>query len=232
MNSVLHELAHQGGVAVVAEPARVDAGGDEGVPQGVHRDEGGELPRVAEVVGEVAPGEGGAGRRLGGDEAHLLPGDLVRREGEGRSREVAPAPAAADHDVRTLLARDRELLFGLEPDHGLVEHDVVEDAPEGVLRVVVGSGVLDGLADGDPQASRRVRVFSPDGAPGVRLLARAGDDAPAPGLDHGLPVGLLLITHPDHVDLAGEAEDVAGEGAPPLAGARLGGEPGRRPLAC
>ena len=53
-----------------------------------------------------------------------------------------------------------------------------------------------------------------------------GDHLRAPGLHHHPPVGLLLVGDVDHVDLALEAEGLAGEGqrAAPLAGAGLGGQ--------
>ena len=59
---------------------------------------------------------------------------------------------------------------------------------------------------------------------GLGVGAGAGHDLRAPGLHHDPAVRLLLVGDLDHVDLALQAEDLAGErerGAP-LAGARLG----------
>src|SRR4029079_15201759 len=55
---------------------------------------------------------------------------------------------------------------------------------------------------------------------------RARNDACAPGLHHRAPVGLLVVRALDHVDLALEAEEPAGEreGASPLACPGLRGE--------
>ena len=64
-------------------------------------------------------------------------------------------------------------------------------------------------------------------APGVRVRRRARHDLAAPGADHRAPVRLLVVGGAHHVDLALEAEQLAGEcqRRAPLAGAGLGGEP-------
>ena len=68
-------------------------------------------------------------------------------------------------------------------------------------------------------------------AAGLRVLGRAGDDLRSPGLDQRAPERLLVVRDPDHVDLALEPHQLAGERerAPPLPGSRLGREP-RPPL--
>ena len=57
-------------------------------------------------------------------------------------------------------------------------------------------------------------------------LGGAGDDLGAPQLDHRAPERLLLVGDANHVHLALEADQLAGEGqrAPPLTGAGLGRE--------
>src|SRR5215210_105943 len=58
---------------------------------------------------------------------------------------------------------------------------------------------------------------------GLCLLRGARDDRRAPSLDQRAPEGLLLVRDLDHVDLALEPEERAGEGkrAAPLAGTGL-----------
>ena len=126
----VHQLAEKRGVAVVAQAAGVDARRHEGVAQGVHQDQGGEAGGVPEVVGVGPLGQGGAGSGLHRHEADVLALELVRHEGEAEAGEVAAAADAADEHVR-LLPGQGQLLFGLQPDDGLVQHDVVEDAPQG-----------------------------------------------------------------------------------------------------
>src|ERR671914_62471 len=74
-------------------------------------------------------------------------------------------------------------------------------------------------------------MLLPDRPPALRVLRRAGDDLGAPGLDQRAPERLLLVRDLDHVDLALEPEQLAGERerAAPLAGAGLGRE-ARSPL--
>ena len=77
-----------------------------------------------------------------------------------------------------------------------------------------------------PRLPGRVGVLGEDRAPGVRLLGRARDDRRAPRLDHRAPERLLVVRDANHVDLALEPEQLAGERerAAPLAGAGLGRE--------
>ena len=87
-------------------------------------------------------------------------------------------------------------------------------------------GLLDCLADGDPEAARGFRILGQDRAPGVRLVRRRRDDGGSERLDEAAPIRLLLIADADHEDLRLEAEEAPGEGqgAPPLARTGLGHE--------
>src|SRR3972149_4129208 len=151
---------------------------------------------------------------------------LLPAEGEARPGQVAPPAGPADHDVGLVVGL-LELLSGLEADHALVDQDVVEHAAERVLGVLAHRRVLDGLADGDAEGSRRLRILLEDLLAGPGVGARAGHDLSAPRLHHHAAVGLLVIGDLDHVDLALEAEELAGHSQrrAPLAGARLRGDP-------
>jgi hypothetical protein len=128
--------------------------------------------------------------------------------------------------ISGIVADHGELLFGLQADDGLVQHDMVEHAAQGVAGLAgsVADGRLDGFADGDAQAAGRVRVL---GQHPVRPWSRAGrgDALAAPGLHHGLAIGLLVEADAHHEYLAGQAELGAGKGkrAAPLAGTGFGG---------
>ena len=205
----------------------MDAGRDEGVAQGVHPQQGRRLRRIAEVVGVLAAGEGRTGLRLGGDEAGALAiYEAVTHEGEAKAGVVGAAAHAADDDVR-VVARHLHLLHRLLADDGLVEEDVVEDGAQGVVGVVLGGGVLRRLRDGDAEGARRIRVLLQDGPPRLGIAGGRGDDLGAPGLHHDAPIGLLMVGDLHHVDLELNIEQVAGhsQGAAPLAGAGLRGQP-------
>src|SRR5438552_12333411 len=62
-----------------------------------------------------------------------------------------------------------------------------------------------------------------DRATGLRVLGQARDDLRAPSLNQRAPVRLLLVGDLDHVDLAVEANELAGERerTPPLTRAGL-----------
>jgi hypothetical protein len=183
------------------------------VSEGVHGQQRRHAGDVAEVVLETALGEGRT--RRGFDRQEVYPG--IGHERKRDPAQVGAPTAAADHDVRALLAGQGELLLGLEADHGLVEEHVVQHRPQGVVRVLPVNRVTDGVADCPTEGSGLVRIVD-----------RRGDDSPPPDLHHRSPVGLLIVRGPHHVDLAFEVEEGGGEGegAPPLPSAGLGGQPG------
>ena len=104
---------------------------------------------------------------------------------------------------------------------------MVEDGAQGVVGVVLSSGVLRRLRDGDAEGARRIGILLEDGPPSLGIAGGRGDDLGAPGLHHHAPIGLLLVGDLHHVDLELYVEEVAGhsQGAAPLAGAGLRGQP-------
>ena len=86
---------------------------------------------------------------------------------------------------------------------------MVEDAPQGVLRVVVGHAVLDRFADGYAEAPGVVGVLLEELPP--RACPRAGRsmDLGAVDLHHDAPVGLLFVAAPGHVDREVDVEESA-----------------------
>ena len=87
--------------AVVAQSAGVEAGRHEGRAERVHLGERRHVPGVAEVVGVPPARQARAGRRLDGDDAHLLAAAQLRAdERERDAGEVRAAAGAADDDVR------------------------------------------------------------------------------------------------------------------------------------
>src|SRR6266540_2260461 len=206
--------------------AAADRRGHEVVSERVHRDERRQLARVAEVVREQTAREGRTGGGLAREHVDVAARDLLPDEREGEAGEVRAAADAADEDVwkRTGHFHLRQRLL---PDDRLVQQHVIEDAAERVRRVVTARRVLDGLRDRDAEAAGRVRKLLEDRAPALRVLRRARDDLRTPRLDHRPPERLLVVRDADHVDLAFEAEQLAGERkrAAPLARAGLGGQP-------
>src|SRR5215467_476434 len=82
------------------------------------------------------------------------------------------------------------------------------------------------LADGDPQAARRIRMLRENASAGICLLARARHTGRTPSFHQRLTIGLLLEADLDHVDADVETEHRPriGEGRAPLPGAGLGGQ--------
>jgi hypothetical protein len=87
-------------------------------------------------------------------------------------------------------------------------------------------GVLDGFADGDAEAAGTIRVVGEQLAAVLGLVAGAGMHRRAPGVHQHPAIRLLLVADLDHVDIAFQPEQAAGQRQrrTPLARAGLGGE--------
>ena len=87
--AVVVELADHRAHAVVPQAAGVVGRGDEAGAQGVHLGQGADHARVAEVIGELAPGEAGAGGGLHGDDPVVgLPPELLPHKGGDETAQV------------------------------------------------------------------------------------------------------------------------------------------------
>ena len=160
------------GLAVIAESACVDWGALIPVAYRVHLDEGSHLTRVSEVVPVLAlRGRGDCLRFDSNELGFALLLQPVSYEGVREARVVAASSDTAD-DVVGLDVELLHLLLRLLPYHRLVKEDVIQDATQGVLCVVVGDAVFDGLADRNPKASGVVGVFLEEAPPYVSLVAR------------------------------------------------------------
>ena len=78
-----------------------------------------------------------------------------------------------------------------------------------------------------PRLPGGLRVPGQDGPAGLGAVRGGGVDAGPPDVHERPAVGLLVVAHLDHVDGAFQGEKVAGQGqgAAPLAGPGLGGQP-------
>ena len=122
-----------GGHAVVAQPAGVDGGGDEVVPQGVHLDNWGHLGGVAVIKGVNTFGQRRRGRGLYRHQAGALAVfQVLAQEGQGNAAKVRAAAHAADHHVWVFTGQVH-LLEGFLADHGLVQEHVVEHGSQAVF---------------------------------------------------------------------------------------------------
>jgi hypothetical protein len=109
-----------------------------------------------------------------------------------------------------------------------MQQHVVEHRAERVAGVRVGDACGHCFGDGDAERPGVVGVLRQQRPAVVGDVGRAGVHGGAPHLHHRSPVGLLPVRRGDHPDLALHA--VLGrrecERTPPLARARLGGQPG------
>ena len=134
--AVVVQLGDDAAHAVVAQAAGVVGGGDEAVAQRVHLRHGADLAGVAEVVAEHAAGQAGAGRRLYGDDTVVrLATEHLPHEGGDQAAQIGAAAGAADDDVR-LDAVFVQCRLRLQPDDGLVQQHLIENAAQHVAGVV------------------------------------------------------------------------------------------------
>ncbi len=196
--------------------------------QRVHLQQRRETRRIAKVVSVPAARQRGTGSRFHGDHAQLLvafAAQLGPNERERDAAEIRSAAGTADEHVR-LISGHSHLLHRLQPNHGLVHQHVIQDAAQGVVRVLVLGRDFDRLGDGDAERTGRVGILGQNGAAGFRFLAGAGRDFRPVRLHQRFAVRLLFIAHAHHVDLAFEPEvrTAHGQRRAPLAGPGLGGQ--------
>ena len=211
---------------MVPQAAGVVGGGDEARAQGVHLGQGADLAGVAEVVGEFAAGEAGAGGGLHGDELVVpLTPELLAHEGGDQAAQVAAAAGAADDDVRhdVVLVQGR---LGLQADDGLMQQHLVQHTAQHVPVAGLAGGGLHRLGDGAAQGAGGAGVLLQDRPAHVGGVGGGGGDGGSVGPHDLPPEGLLLVADLHHVHLAVQAQIGAGhgEGGAPLAGAGLCGD--------
>ena len=103
---------------------------------------------------------------------------------------------------------------------------MIQDGAECVVGVVMGGGILDCFADGDAQASGGGGIFFKNISSGLGECGGAWVDFGTPGLHEDASVGFLFVAAFDHVDAAGESEELCGEckGRSPLSCTGFGDE--------
>ena len=213
--------------SVEAQSAGVDRRGHELVPERVHHQERRGLRRIAKIVAQLTLGQRRTGRGFHGDNSVFIPVlDFSLQKWECQPRKIAATPCAAKDEIG-ILARHFHLPDGFLADDGLMQANVVEHAAQGILGVRMGHSVLDRFADGDPKASGTMRVFGKQLAAKLRLVAGAGVNRRAPSVHEHPAIRLLLVTDLDHIDIALQPKQLAGQGKgrPPLARARFRCEP-------
>ncbi len=168
---------------MVAQPAGVDGGGDEAVPQVEHGQQRGLGGGIPEVVNKRTLGHGGAGGGFDGVDFNLAAVDLIPDEGEGQPAEVAAAADAAGDNVG-VFPDSGQLLLRLQADYRLVQQHVIEHAAQRVAGVLRVEAVLDGLADGDAQVAAAGGIFLQHLPAELGVRAGAGHAFGAPGLHH------------------------------------------------
>jgi hypothetical protein len=79
--------------------------------------------------------------------------DLIPYIGQGNTGKIAPTAGAA-HDDIGIDADLFHLFLGFETDNGLMEHNMIKNAAQGILGMGMSDGVFNGFADGNAQAPR------------------------------------------------------------------------------
>ena len=228
--AVVVQLGEDGAHAVVPQAAGVVGRGDEPAAQGVHPGQRGHVAGVAEIVGVPPPGQGGAGGRLHRHEAGVAAAlQLVRHKGGDEAAQVGAAARAAHHHVGVFVQLFHGQ-FGLQPDDGLVQHHLVQDAAQHIpLGPAAGQGGFHCLRDGAAQAAGGTGVFGQDLPAHLGGVGRGRGHLGVEHAHHRLAEGLLLIGALDHIHIAAQPEVGAGlrEGGAPLPGPGLGGHAGQ-----
>ncbi len=103
---------------------------------------------------------------------------------------------------------------------------MIQNASQRIARLLIGNSILNGLANGYTEASRRIRIFGQYLLACLSQVAGAGNAIGSPGHHHQAAVGFLFIANPHHEYPAFKAEHLArhAQCTSPLAGSGLGGK--------
>ena len=211
---------------MVTQSAGVVGRGDKVGTQSVHLGKRCYHAGVAEVIDELASGEGGTGGRLNGNEAVVpLTSEHLTHEGGYKSAQVGTAAGTADDDIGYYAVFIHGNL-GLKADNGLVEQNLVENAAQNIAVAGSGGGCFNGFGNGAAQragGSGMLLQYLPSHFGGHRW---GGGDAGAVSTHYFTTEGLLLIGALDHIYLAVQAQIGAGhgQGSAPLTGTGLGSD--------
>ena len=200
---------------------------NKGVSQAVHGQQRRIARRIPVVIDKGRPRQGGAGSRFNRIDFNVLSVDFIQDKRKRKPGKIAAAAGAADDHIR-IFTDFFHLFFGLKTDDGLMQHDMVQNASKGIpgFAARVADRSLDGFADGNSQASRRVGIFLQSIPAGLGFHAGAGHTFPPPGFHHGFTIRLLVKADPDYIHLAFQSELTAGKGqrTSPLPGAGFSGQ--------
>ena len=174
----------------------------------VHRQQWRHFRRIAMVVAEWRSRQSRTRRRFYGHDTNIGTCNLVGNKRECQSGEVTTTPRTANHNIDLLLTNHSQLLLCLLADNRLVQHNVVQHATERIpcLALRIRHSRLDGLADSDTQAARRVGHLRQNRFAGLSLFARARNTFASPRLHHQPPERLLIEADPHHEHLTLQAD--------------------------
>ena len=125
------------------------------------------LPRREDVPGSL--GEAIPGRRFHGDNAQIRSFQFFGNEGEAETAKIAAAADAANQGVGRF-SGELQLPLCFQTDDRLVKKNVVENAAQGVFRVVVRRCILNGFRDRDPEATRGLGIGRENASTRIRVL--------------------------------------------------------------
>jgi hypothetical protein len=153
------DVAHQRGHAVIAQSPRMKTGWGERRPQGVHFGERGQVGGVAEIVGELSPGEAGTGRGFHSDHADFFSTpELGAQERKHQPAKVGSAPGAPHQNIGIIVGHSH-LFHGFQPHNGLVKQDMVQNRAQSVICVIPLGGHFHGLRNGNAETARMFWIF-------------------------------------------------------------------------
>ena len=164
--------------------------------QCVHRQQRCISGLIAEIIAELAAGELGTTRGLGGHEARMvftrLAGDFMAHERERDTAEIAATAETGDNHVG-IFPGHLHLLLGLQTDNRLMESHMVQHRTQTVFTVGGGAGQLHGFGNSRPQRPLIIWMGSQNIFSGAGGHRGGGGHLSPEGLHDAPAVGLLLI---------------------------------------
>ena len=221
---VFAQLADDRPGSVITQTSGVNAGGFEIMAESIHGQQRSITFGVPEVIIKLSACKLGTRSGFSRDKADVLAfHELMTQERKRYASEVGTS-AEAGYDNIGIIAREFHLFLGFQTYDGLMKHDMVKHAAEGIFGVRVLHCLFDGFGYRHAETTACSRELRPHLAPYFGSIARRSEHLRAVRVHDGLTVRLLLIAYLYHVHFKGQAEMFSGhtQGTTPLTCACFG----------
>src|SRR3989304_2638205 len=129
----------------------------------------------------------------------------------GTAGKVTSATCTPYYYVR-VFSNHSELFMCLKPYYGLMEQNMVKNAPKRISCILCGHSIFYRLTDRNTQTSGMFWILGKKLFPCICIRTWTRNTFCPPCLHHNPSIGFLVVTYPHHVDLTFKTKLITGKG--------------------